>query len=138
MKESRIKCAFYGSLRKPMYNYSRFIKTYGLDSMRYKKTVKINGYELYNLGAYPGIKLTEKDKTIIVDLFEVTQDVYEVIYGMESGANYYEDDVIIDDTPYKIFIYLGWVSPSSLIESGDWLSQNNFNNLKNKTNDHIC
>lgn len=126
----RVKCAFYGSLRKPMYNYERFIERFGLDSMHYKKTVKIEGYELYDLGAYPGIQNAEKHKTIVVDLFEVTEDVYNVIYDMESGANYYEDDVFIDSGIYKIFIYLGKVSPEDLVKSGDWFSQKNFSNLK--------
>lgn len=128
-----IRCAFYGSLRRPMYNYERFIQAYGKESILYKKTIILQGYELYDLGPYPGIKNAESSKTIVVDLFDVGKEVYDRIYSMETGANFYEDDVMIDNISYKIFPYLGKTYEYNLIESGDWLKKE-LNNYKTETN----
>jgi len=131
-----IKCAFYGSLRRPMYNYIRMCQSFGKDSMHYKKTIKLFGYEMYILGQYPGIKDSDRSKSIVVDLFEINQEVFDCVYRMEISSNFYEDDIKIDEHYYKIFPYAGKVNESHLVESGDWVSLlNNIEKTKKVENE---
>lgn len=135
---NKIKCAFYGSLRKPMYNYIKFLQTYGQQSMFYKKTITIDGYELYDLGSYPGIKDAKPSKKIVVDLFEISEDVYNSIHDMEIQAGFYEDDIIVDEFSYKIFPYAGRICERSLVISGDWVKEHyNLNKAKLRQNDNV-
>lgn len=121
METKMIKCVFYGSLRKPLYNYIRFLNVFGIDSIHYKRTTYIHGYELYSLGDFPGVKNGEVQKKIVVDLFEVTEEVYDTIRDMELSSGYYEDEIDFECQIHKIFIYKGKVNESQLVESGDWL-----------------
>lgn len=120
-----IKCVFYGSLRKPMYNYNKLRMLYGLDSMQYIKTTPTCGYEMYTLGSYPAIKESSQDRTIIVDLFKVNEEAYKYIQEMETGADFYEDNIIIDGEEYSIFPYAGRVNEHNLIVYGDWVRYSN-------------
>lgn len=132
--EKMIKCCFYGSLRRHMYNYNRLVSTHGINQVTYIKTVKIKGWDLYNLGDYPGIIEAGPKNTIVVDLFDIFQKVYDAVYKMESGANFYEDDVMIDGVSYRIFPYAGLVNQEDRVIDGDWFSF--INKLNRERNDH--
>lgn len=125
------KCCFYGSLRKPLYNYQRFIKMYGRDAMIYEKTTQIPGYRLYSLGQYPAAIQTFDQSIIAVDLFEVSDEAYNSIQYMELGAGYEEQFVNIDDSMYSIFLYdERFIENKNLIESGDWVKDSLYNEQK--------
>lgn len=116
-------CCFYGSLRKPMYNYKRFIEYYGENSIIYKMTTKIPGFELYDIsGNYPAAIKSYNDKEMVVDLFSISDSAYDSIQYMEKSAGYYEDTVCINDEFYSIFLFhKEKLQNKQPIELGDWL-----------------
>lgn len=119
---TRTRCAFYGSLRRPMYNYRRMRLTFGIDSMNYLKTINLNGFEMYLVNPqYPGIIHSDIDKSIVVDLFDIDEDAFFQIKQMEESAGYYEDDIIVDGKKCVIFPYALSTDANELIKSGDWL-----------------
>lgn len=135
------KCAFYGTLRKPMYNYVKLTNLFGLPSMRYKSTVSIPCFEMYLIHtAYPGVKESSKDKRITVDLFDVNYGAYDYIKTMEENAGYFEDEIKVGDETYKIFPYALKTHESQLILSGDWLKfiniQTDLNIIKSKNDNN--
>lgn len=123
MSEQKVfNCAFYGSLRRPMYNWKRMIERFGKDSMQYLRTVNLYGYEMYSVNSsYPAILDSSKDHRIVVDLFRVTEPVYNAIRIMEIGAGYYEDFVEFETQEYVIFPYSLKLYEENLIPSGDWV-----------------
>lgn len=125
-----IKCAFYGSLRKPDYNYRKIIRTfgYGPKLCLYLKTQRIKGFEMYNLGMFPAIKHSDENHSIVVDIFDICDNAYDYIYSMETGAGYYEDEIFIDDFLCKIFVFKrGPLNEDLLITTGDWIAHKNLN-----------
>lgn len=126
-----IKCAFYGSLRKDMYNYERFIGIYGKDSMLYIKTMTVYGLQLYDLGYYPAaIRTIDSTKSIVVDLFNVSREVFSSIQNMEINAGYCYDNLRIDGDTYAVFLYSNNKLPTySEIISGDYYKHSILNNI---------
>lgn len=124
------KCCFYGSLRKPMYNYERFVIRYGIDSFKHMKTIKLKGFKLYDLnGSYPCATESFDNSEIIADLFNLSDVAYKSIKSMEQGAGYYEHSINIDDNMYVIYLMKeNLISPETLIKSGDWITY--YNNKK--------
>lgn len=120
MKTNR--CIFYGSLRKPMHNYMRFLNRYGIVSIFHEKTICIPGYDLYDLGPYPAAIPNSKGSLMTVDLFSISDQVYKEICYMELDAGYYEDIINIDNKMYNIFLYKGEIDRCKIIDSGDWIS----------------
>jgi len=83
---------FYGSLRVGQYNYNRF-KDYFIDNIKYNKTERLKGFELYGSKKYPYpfVVKTNKDlDTIEVDVMNCSEECYNVIKQMELSANYTE------------------------------------------------
>jgi gamma-glutamylcyclotransferase (GGCT)/AIG2-like uncharacterized protein YtfP len=124
-----IKCVFYGTLRRPDYNYQRMVNlfSYGPKSYLYIRTQRIRGFEMYDLGSYPAIKHAEESKSIVVDIFEISDRAHNYIHCMETGAGYYEDEIYIDNFLCKIFVYKYPTNQSPVIESGDWISHRKLN-----------
>lgn len=93
--------AFYGSLRKGMYNYEHF-----KDGMEYIQTVEISGFQLFSLGSYPCVIRTDdsKDK-LTIDLFTVTGAMEGRIHRMEVGAGYGYDEVEVNGRTFGIYTY---------------------------------
>jgi gamma-glutamylcyclotransferase (GGCT)/AIG2-like uncharacterized protein YtfP len=117
----------YGSLRVGEYNYNYFKSRYGED-MKYIRTVMLEGYKLYSLGSYPGIKESQGVETLLVDILEVSEDLYYSITEMELGAGYSCKQLNIDGIDTTLYVYEGPVSDKNLVESGDWsnyLKENN-------------
>ncbi len=108
----------YGSLRKNEFNYNRMIDNYGEESIIYEKTVEIDGYNLYSLGSYPGVKHGEGKLT--VDVLLVEENCYNIIFNMERNANYSHSFVNIDNKSCMIFVYNGKVNEKNLVKSGNW------------------
>lgn len=113
-------CLMYGSLRrysKRGYNFNRF-SNYG--EQIYIKDLTLNGFEMYDLGAYPAIcKGNGKIKT---ELHSVTDEVYMMISYMETNAGYQESFVDLGD---GIIASLFTMRKENLVKmkkvnSGDW------------------
>jgi len=117
MENKNKKILVYGSLRKGEYNYKRF-KSMFKDGLKYIETLNIQGFRLYDLGSYPGIKETPTDTTLVVDVMECDPACYASIYGMEIGANYVAKNIVINNEDHTIYVYQG--STHKLVESGDW------------------
>lgn len=118
MENSKKRILTYGSLRKNEYNFDRFKAIYG-PNFNYLSSIIIKGYDLYDLGSYPGIKESENpNKDLQVDIMECGDDCYNSIKRMELGAGYTTKNIEIDGEDHTIYIYQG--NPRKLVESGDW------------------
>jgi gamma-glutamylcyclotransferase (GGCT)/AIG2-like uncharacterized protein YtfP len=109
--------AFYGSLRKGMENF----KAYQSD-LKYLKTRRIAGFELYALEEYPyAVKTDVFSQMLVVEVFEIEdQRVAETIHQMELEAGYIFELIEVDGE--KVGIYLFEQSEGdSKVESGDWV-----------------
>lgn len=111
----------FGSLRqhsKRGYNFDRF----GKGSQKFVKNVTLNGYDMFDLGAYPAI--AEGKGTIKAELHTVTDEAFARIQRMEAGAGYGEKTEKIDGVEATIFT----MTPAQLqayrapkpYPSGDW------------------
>jgi gamma-glutamylcyclotransferase (GGCT)/AIG2-like uncharacterized protein YtfP len=107
---------FYGSLRKVEgYNFGRCGK------QKYIKTLTLDGYDLYSLGAYPAV-VDGKGK-VVVELHEIPNaQTAEYIRQMELGAGYEERVVNVDDVDAYLYVYKGnnRLNPELKVEHGDW------------------
>jgi len=123
MQENNNNVLLYGSLRKGNYNYERFMD-YFPKGLEFKSTTTIKGFDLYDLGSYPGIKKSDDpEKVLVVDIMTCSDDCFNSINRMELGAGYSAETVMIDETPYTIYLYEGRVNPSRLVATGDWNSR---------------
>ena len=112
--------ASYGSLRQNHYNYDRFKQAFG-DGFNYVKTSSILGYNLFDLGSYPGLKVAEdKDTRVIIDVLEVSEECFNRIEMMEHGAGYSTITVEDAETGDKYLAYLYEYPCTKLVKSGDW------------------
>ena len=116
-------CLFYGSLRQGEYNQQYFDK----GDFNFLQTVIIEGYKLYSLGSYPGIKKTgKKEDTIICDAVIINnKELFNSIDRMELGAGYSRETVkvTLDDgntLDFILYPYEGNVRALDLVKSGDW------------------
>lgn len=107
----------YGSLRLNEYNYNFFVERYGEENFKHIKTKTITGYELYSLGSYPVIIPVEEEIPLVVDEFEVSDEVFKSIHNMEIGAGYYAQEV-----DGNIIYYMEKVPSwnAGKVDSGDW------------------
>ena len=108
----------FGSLRqksKRGYNFNRF------GGQAYVKDVTLNGFEMYDLGAYPTI--CEGNGQIKCELHTVEDAPFERIQRMEAGAGYTEKTIQVDGVQASIFV---WDKKTierygvPRVESGDW------------------
>jgi gamma-glutamylcyclotransferase (GGCT)/AIG2-like uncharacterized protein YtfP len=116
--------AVYGSLRPGHYNFKRFNDVFP-GFINHIETHKINGYKLYNLGAYPAaVESGDLDDTIEVDILEITDPyIYSSIKNMELGAGYYVEEIDISNHTCEIFLkYEEDVKQigGELVKSGNW------------------
>lgn len=110
--------ALYGSLRKGEYNCKRF-QNYFPGEFNYLRTETIKGFDLFDLGSYPGIKESkDPNKELVIDIFEAGEECYRSINAMELGANYTNHTIKIGEDICTIYLYNG--NPTKLVESGDW------------------
>ncbi len=94
-----------------------------------QKDVKIPGYKLYSLGAYPAIVETGNPKDIVVcDILSSDSDDYKSINRMELGAGYKEKKVVIDNKECSLYTYNDLSFRDKPVPDGDW---NKYLNNKN-------
>ena len=118
--KEKILIATYGSLRKGQYNYDRFKNHFGSE-FNYLKTSTISGYKLYDLGSYPGLKVSDNEEDVVViDVLEVSQECFDYIEVMEHGAGYITVKVTDDQSKEKYAAYIYENPCDNLVESGDW------------------
>lgn len=108
----------FGSLReksKRGYNFNRF------GGQEFVKPVTLNGFEMYDLGAYPTI--CEGEGSIQCELHTVEPDAFKNIQRMEKGAGYEEKTVDVDGVQATIFVWdKKQIERYGLkrVDSGDW------------------
>lgn len=108
----------YGSLKKGCFNHS-LIK----DNPRNRliREEIISGYKMYLLYSYPVIKLSLSEDKISVELYNLSDEVFEQIDKMECLANC--NPVEVKDDGGKqgtLYIYSGKVNKNNFISSGHW------------------
>jgi gamma-glutamylcyclotransferase (GGCT)/AIG2-like uncharacterized protein YtfP len=108
--------AVYGSLRPSEYNYERFKEVY--EDIQDLGEETLEGFDLYSLGAYPGIK--HGDGTLVVNILRCDDECYDRIENMEIGAGYKPEIVETLQGEATIFVYKPPVGKKDLIPHGDW------------------
>jgi gamma-glutamylcyclotransferase (GGCT)/AIG2-like uncharacterized protein YtfP len=112
-------CLFYGSLRQGEYNQKYF-------DYEFIRTVVLEGYKLYSLGSYPGIKKTNnpQDK-LVCDLVRVSdENEFQSVDRMEIGAGYSREVVTLEEGEAILYIYDYNVREKDLVVHGDWTKRN--------------
>lgn len=113
------KLCFYGSLRSGQYNHSRIKQLYP-GEMKYISSARLVGYLMYSLYHYPAVCKTGKDTDkILVEYYEVSENVYNHVRDMELGAGYHED--IVGD--YIIYLIdQENIIDNDIVKGGDWVN----------------
>tara|TARA_R110001632_G_scaffold188482_4_gene308935 strand:- start:12339 stop:12722 length:384 start_codon:yes stop_codon:yes gene_type:complete len=113
------KVAVYGSLREGFGNH-RILE--GSDKLG---THWVPGYEMFSLGAFPGVR--KGNTHVFTEVYEVDADTMRRLdilegYGGESEANFYDRTEV--NTPYgDAFMYTlegHRYKQSELVDSGNW------------------
>lgn len=119
VKKKRL-IAVYGSLRKGEFNYDRF-KSIFKNDFEYRSTRVVYGWDLFDLGSYPGIKKSDNpNKMLMVDTMEVSEECFQAINAMELGAGYEAIEVEIGIHKAIIYQYNYGVNLNNIVESGNW------------------
>lgn len=106
--------AAYGTLRKNHYNFKRF-----QPNLKYLSSHQVKGFELWDFGPYPYV-VPKKDGIITVDILEMDENTKRRIDGMEFGAGYKSQNIIIDGKECTIY-YMDKVYPdTNHITNGDY------------------
>jgi gamma-glutamylcyclotransferase (GGCT)/AIG2-like uncharacterized protein YtfP len=114
----------YGSLKEGHYNHiDQWFK-----NAKKLSTIRLKGYDIYDLGFYPVIVPNREDKIgVVVEIWDISNSAYFQIRAMELGAGYREITELQDGYKFKIWIYDHIPKFSRLIPTGDWDgSLNNF------------
>ncbi len=109
--------AAYGSLREGHYNFDRFESSFP-DLKVHKRNHKIEGFQMYGLGSYPGI--IKGPGEIEVDILECSRECFAVITHMELKAGFSAIELFIDNEQVIIYPYEGKVFPQFKVQSGNW------------------
>jgi len=112
-----MKHFIYGTLRRGHYNYRRLNLE---DNARYCGDAVLHGAQMFNLGDYPCIVLTDNDEDEVVgELYYIFDPpTLRTIHQMETLSGYTLELVFIEDKPC-----LTYVKPPLLIQSGDWTKE---------------
>ena len=107
----------YGTLRDFHPNSKRF----GLSgSCELYRDVKLPGFDLFNLGWFPGIK--PGAGTVVGDVFFVPDDTYPALDSYEGVPNLYTRQTVTLESlgEVQVYVYNGQPPVGSQVESGDW------------------
>ena len=98
-----------------------------------KPATAIQGYKMYNLGWYPGVRYTGDDGDVIwcQPIHGVSPDKLERLDSYEgydpsdpSSSLYVRHNKGLEDTEFEIYEYnRGLINDDTLIPSGDWYSE---------------
>lgn len=113
------KVAVYGSLKQGFHNHPVMRQAGGV----YEDTVSLEGYDMFNLGSFPGIK--EGTGTIEAELYQVSDlrpldwlEGYHPDY--EPDSLYLRRTVKLDGEDVYVYVYNGEVSRKDIVEDGKW------------------
>ena len=122
----------YGSLRRDEYNHSR-VNAWTEGKLTHVADGVIEDAELVNLGSYPAI--VEGTGQVVGEVYDVPEELFKMIDGMERGAGYIKRDVLVwwkeidrnyngDGNPLEASAYF-YANPNDIadlprIPSGDW------------------
>lgn len=117
------RIAVYGSLRKGDYNYDRCIPEAELVT----QTI-LQGWNMYDLGSYPCVSMG--NGSIVIDIYDVTEDEYDRVEAMELGAGYSKVTIKGDRHGEATLFYMTnqrlaqyeRFETLKKVESGDWIS----------------
>jgi len=111
------KLFVYGSLRPGQYNFNRFNKNGFIKVI--EEDVIVEGFAMYSLGSYPGIKRKE-DSSIVCTLISLPEREADYIEDMEISAGYEKTTVDYKGESIPIYLYLDEVYERDLVKEGDW------------------
>lgn len=109
--------AFYGSLRRGMFNFEHY-----KNHMQFVSLTTLPGFKLFALPEYPiAIKTNSIKDSIVAEIFKITSSSVESeIHKMEIEAGYYFD--ILELNEQKTGIYLFKSSQNYRpVPGGDWV-----------------
>jgi gamma-glutamylcyclotransferase (GGCT)/AIG2-like uncharacterized protein YtfP len=86
---------------------------------------RVNGY-LYDLGAFPGLLLSQAASSVIGEVYEVDDETLDQLDRFEASTNYLRKqvDISLGDGRMMCWTYTPtaeFCSTGTLITSGDWL-----------------
>jgi gamma-glutamylcyclotransferase (GGCT)/AIG2-like uncharacterized protein YtfP len=117
--------AVYGTLRKGFGNH-RLIA-----DCKHLKTTRIEGYDMYDIGAFPGIKKGKGEITVelySIDSERIEENVdYLEGYREDNLRNslYLKEKIEIDNQEVFIYLFNNNIDFNSKVESGDWSKYKN-------------
>lgn len=111
------KVAVYGSLRQRMGNHRL------LTTSKYLGTTVVDGWDLYDLGAFPAI--TPGELPLTVEVYEVDDVVFASLDRLEGYPSFYDRKLI--STEYgDAWVYYFHSAPNApQVPSGDWVAHYN-------------
>ncbi len=111
--------AVYGTLRNGGGNH------YRLANAKYITNFRIEGFSMYNIGQFPGIKAGKS--TIFVELYEINETILKSLDQLEgfitpnNPRNFYNrEEITRNGYTFFIYTYKPLVYEADLIETGDW------------------
>ena len=104
-----------GDVRAPMLATARRLGTFTLA-----------GFDLYDLGAYPGV--VKGGGRVVGELVELPDDALLAYLDEVEGIHdepplYRRERIEVDDAQAWIYVYARTVDQARRIESGDWLNR---------------
>ncbi|MBA2524816.1 MAG: gamma-glutamylcyclotransferase [Pyrinomonadaceae bacterium] len=86
---------------------------------------KVSG-SLYDLGAYPGLLLSELNSLVIGEVYEVDDEILNKLDDMEASSDYWRKQVEISLDTHRRTCWVYEPNPEfyshrTLITSGDWI-----------------
>jgi gamma-glutamylcyclotransferase (GGCT)/AIG2-like uncharacterized protein YtfP len=111
----------YGTLRRG----SARAMSMRFPNSRFIADAKVSG-SLYDLGAYPGLRLNDSNSLVMGEVYEVDDEILNELDDFESSSNYMRKQVEISlGTDSRVcWTYEPnpeFYSPRTLITSGDWI-----------------
>ena len=107
--------ACYGSLKRNFHNHPL------LAEATFKGTDTLQGWNMYSLGAFPGV--TKGDNSIHVEVFEVTEEELSRLDSLEGYPSFYNRKQV-DTAHGKAWIYYlnnpQRYEDRELVEGGKW------------------
>lgn len=128
--EAQIKDSFAGITRKPVFAYGTLMKSesnhHYMDNQMFVEPSEIRGFNLYNLGHFPGIRPSRFVERIVKgEVFLVDDNAMAVINELEGEGSLYLMKLVeafSDDSCRVVaaYVYNHKARRETRIESGDW------------------
>ena len=99
----------YGSLMKGGYNHPGVMA-----DAEYLGSATVTGFDMYDLGSYPGIRHTKEQHVVRGELYDVSAAEFDAICILEGNGSLYQCETVpvelgnrMDWIPAEVFVYLG-------------------------------